>query len=308
MVPQALCVIYVTLIWSTREIEILLMFTGQMGCEALNLLLKRLIKEERPKRTLSSPNPLHESSPAGRRPKIKNYMLIEHPLGFYRNVWQGLRYAVLSCPVCDFLLAVPYPLPPLSPHPAPFTHTYAHYFSSTLLSFPACPLLRRNRGCKPHIPQLPHRQASPGGKRGGSCFGSGMVCSDGMVEKERMGGVGVRDEGATDAADERSGGRRRFGGIGVEKVGGEEKEKRDRAEREAEEEGSVASFHARVCKLYEIAQVAVMLLVHCYRPLERGRDRTVKGVAGPVMLPRAKSLGHKYEIYNEIYGLNSLIV
>ncbi len=51
LVPQALCVIYVTLIWSTREVEIIFMFAGQMGCEALNLLLKRLIKEERPKRT-----------------------------------------------------------------------------------------------------------------------------------------------------------------------------------------------------------------------------------------------------------------
>ena len=51
LVPQALCVIYVTLIWSSREIEILLMFAGQMGCEALNFLLKRLIREERPKRT-----------------------------------------------------------------------------------------------------------------------------------------------------------------------------------------------------------------------------------------------------------------
>ncbi|KAL6719690.1 Factor arrest protein 11 [Lecanora helva] len=49
LVPQALCVVYVTLIWSSREIEILLMFVGQMGCEALNFLLKRAIKEERPK-------------------------------------------------------------------------------------------------------------------------------------------------------------------------------------------------------------------------------------------------------------------
>ena len=32
------------------------MFAGQMGCEALNFLLKRMIKEERPKRT--SPLPL----------------------------------------------------------------------------------------------------------------------------------------------------------------------------------------------------------------------------------------------------------
>jgi len=49
LVPQGLCVVYATLIWSTREVEILLMFAGQMGCEALNFALKRLIKEERPK-------------------------------------------------------------------------------------------------------------------------------------------------------------------------------------------------------------------------------------------------------------------
>jgi dolichyldiphosphatase len=41
--------VYATLIWSTREVEILLMFAGQLGCEALNFILKRLIKEERPK-------------------------------------------------------------------------------------------------------------------------------------------------------------------------------------------------------------------------------------------------------------------
>lgn len=46
--------VYATLIWSSREVEILLMFAGQMGCEALNFLLKRIIKQERPKRTLLS--------------------------------------------------------------------------------------------------------------------------------------------------------------------------------------------------------------------------------------------------------------
>lgn len=37
------------------------MFLGQMGCEALNLLLKRWIKEERPKRIyhLLPPRPPH---------------------------------------------------------------------------------------------------------------------------------------------------------------------------------------------------------------------------------------------------------
>ncbi|KAI7283583.1 hypothetical protein KC345_g2822 [Hortaea werneckii] len=52
LVPQALVISYAALIWSTREIEILLMFTGQMGCEAFNWLLKRYIKEERPTQML----------------------------------------------------------------------------------------------------------------------------------------------------------------------------------------------------------------------------------------------------------------
>lgn len=48
LVPQALCITYATLIWSSREMEILLMFAGQMGCEALNWVLKRYIREDRP--------------------------------------------------------------------------------------------------------------------------------------------------------------------------------------------------------------------------------------------------------------------
>ncbi|ROW06023.1 hypothetical protein VMCG_04638 [Cytospora schulzeri] len=50
LVPQALCIVYVTLIWSTREAEVALMFAGQLACEAVNFVLKRLIKEERPLR------------------------------------------------------------------------------------------------------------------------------------------------------------------------------------------------------------------------------------------------------------------
>lgn len=48
--PQALCIVYATLIWSTREAEVMLMFAGQLGCEAVNFALKRIIKEERPSR------------------------------------------------------------------------------------------------------------------------------------------------------------------------------------------------------------------------------------------------------------------
>lgn len=50
LIPQALCVVYVSLIVSTREVEIALTFFGQLACEALNFALKRLIKEERPRR------------------------------------------------------------------------------------------------------------------------------------------------------------------------------------------------------------------------------------------------------------------
>lgn len=48
--PQGLCVAYATLVWSTREAEVALLFAGQLACEALNFALKRLIKEERPSR------------------------------------------------------------------------------------------------------------------------------------------------------------------------------------------------------------------------------------------------------------------
>ncbi|KAL2197415.1 PAP2 superfamily-domain-containing protein [Corynascus similis CBS 632.67] len=54
LLPQALCVVYVTLLWSTREAEVLLMFAGQLACEAVNFVLKRLIKEERPRRLVAA--------------------------------------------------------------------------------------------------------------------------------------------------------------------------------------------------------------------------------------------------------------
>ncbi|KEZ39059.1 putative dolichyldiphosphatase [Scedosporium apiospermum] len=50
LLPQALCIVYVTLSLSTREAEVLLTFAGQLACEAANFLLKRLIKEARPAR------------------------------------------------------------------------------------------------------------------------------------------------------------------------------------------------------------------------------------------------------------------
>nr|POE93067.1 putative dolichyldiphosphatase [Quercus suber] len=48
LVPQVLMITYATLLWSTREVEIALMLAGQLGCEALNWVLKRWIREQRP--------------------------------------------------------------------------------------------------------------------------------------------------------------------------------------------------------------------------------------------------------------------
>lgn len=52
LVPQALCIIYATLAWSTREVEVITMFAGQLACEGLNWILKRYIKEPRPTSTI----------------------------------------------------------------------------------------------------------------------------------------------------------------------------------------------------------------------------------------------------------------
>jgi hypothetical protein len=94
LVPQGLCIMYVTLIWATREVEIAMMFSGQMGCEALNFLLKRYIKEERPKRKLP-----HEYS-AMRVPRV----------GIFGRFW------ALSSFLLQTLTSV-LPIPPLFESP-----------------------------------------------------------------------------------------------------------------------------------------------------------------------------------------------
>jgi dolichyldiphosphatase len=46
-----LIIVYVTVVFCTRELECVLMLLGQLSCEAVNFALKRLVKENRPKRT-----------------------------------------------------------------------------------------------------------------------------------------------------------------------------------------------------------------------------------------------------------------
>ncbi|KAK1826090.1 dolichyldiphosphatase [Podospora conica] len=49
LLPQALIISYTTLLLSTREAEVLLLLAGQLACEALNFVLKRLIRQDRPR-------------------------------------------------------------------------------------------------------------------------------------------------------------------------------------------------------------------------------------------------------------------
>ncbi|KAK4452285.1 dolichyldiphosphatase [Podospora aff. communis PSN243] len=54
LLPQALMVVYATLLLTTREAEVALTLAGQLLCEALNFVLKRVIREERPSHILSA--------------------------------------------------------------------------------------------------------------------------------------------------------------------------------------------------------------------------------------------------------------
>lgn len=63
--PQALLVVYVTLLWATREAEVFLTFAGQLGCELVNYILKHLIKEERPLRKWALSENLSEDRAVG---------------------------------------------------------------------------------------------------------------------------------------------------------------------------------------------------------------------------------------------------
>ncbi|KZM26683.1 catalytic [Ascochyta rabiei] len=110
LVPQGLCVVYATLIWSNREIEIGLMFAGQMACEALNWVLKRHFKEERPRGRHSHVR----VSPPGRQPTSQDSTLTSaemHGKGYGMPSSHAQFVAFFSVTLTLFLLFrhVPHP-------------------------------------------------------------------------------------------------------------------------------------------------------------------------------------------------------
>jgi len=70
------------------------MFAGQLGCEAVNWVLKRLIKEARPTRECGSF--LRASTPSANNGG--------------RNARKGIRYAIFPCPICGLLFRIHNPL------------------------------------------------------------------------------------------------------------------------------------------------------------------------------------------------------
>ena len=125
-----------------------MMFVGQMGCEALNFVLKRLIKEERPKGKL-----LIFRWSRAYLPKLTRVI--------YRNVRQGIWNAIVTCPIHDLLLRLPHLLPSLPSQPS---------FRQLLPQCRRPPTSPGHAGplhwscwcrCQPSLPQLSHPETSP---------------------------------------------------------------------------------------------------------------------------------------------------
>jgi hypothetical protein len=118
------------------------MFAGQLGCEALNFALKRIIKEERPKRMYQE-NYL-----------LWNLGLIER---LYRNVWKRLWHAFLTRAIRLLLRRLHGPLPPISTVFEP---------RQPGTDFPSYSLSGNSTRCycggrQPYLPDLPYPPPSP---------------------------------------------------------------------------------------------------------------------------------------------------
>jgi hypothetical protein len=156
----------------------MMMFAGQMACEAFNLLLKRWIKEERPKRMDFAP---HQWSPC---------VLRSLPAG--RDVRKRLRYALLAFAIRRLLLDLPNPLPALTPRAYSFHDPFTNLIRRAIIAL-NCRLFvccgSRRKSC---LPQLPHSEASSGRICSWCLFGCGMVRYYYVSQEIWLGGVRPR--------------------------------------------------------------------------------------------------------------------
>ncbi|KAK6334952.1 Dolichyldiphosphatase 1 [Orbilia javanica] len=93
LVPQALMIVYAVLIFSHRELEIILACAGQLGCEAINYVLKRVIKEARPSNL--------KGKGYGMPSSHTQFMFF---FATYISLWIALRNKFIPKPIKTFLL------------------------------------------------------------------------------------------------------------------------------------------------------------------------------------------------------------
>ncbi|KAF3922638.1 Dolichyldiphosphatase [Orbilia brochopaga] len=115
LVPQGLMVVYAVLIFSHRELEIVLACAGQLGNEAVNYVLKRLIKEARPTDL--------KGKGYGMPSSHTQFMFF---FATYISLWIALRNNAIQVAVKPLLLAV---LPVLATAIAA-ARVYLHYHTT----------------------------------------------------------------------------------------------------------------------------------------------------------------------------------
>lgn len=162
------------------------MFAGQMACEALNWVLKRYIKEERPRGKVG----------------IGNYSSVVLILD--RNAWKGLRNALLTCPVRLLLLRHPRPLSPLPTRPPPNGHPHALLTAWSLPSLAPSISLCRGCSCKQDILELSYTKTSHCRMRCRSCLRSSLVRPHNIPAEIWLDRVGSRNLDLKDVTRERS--------------------------------------------------------------------------------------------------------
>lgn len=156
------------------------MFAGQMGCEALNWVLKRYIKEERP-----------------RGKKFGHSSWNECMLMCCRNAWKGLRNALIACPIRHLLLRHASLLPPLPTRPSPDRDAYALDFLSTLRPLYCWPFLSSRCSIESHISELSHAKAGPRRMRSRRDICCSLVRFYHLSKTSRVGGMGFGNRSRT---------------------------------------------------------------------------------------------------------------
>jgi len=199
-----------------------------MACEALNWVLKRYIKEERPR---GKPLQLHHMT---------------RLLTPSRNAWKGIWHAFVPRPVCFLLLRHSDALPPLPARATPNRHPHALYIRRSATPFPGCHSLCRSCRCKPHISQLPHEQTS-------RCwYGSWrhlcicLVRLYNVSKKSRLDRLGTGDLDCKDASRARSRSSRGLGRFWMGKMGRAETKAKLSSPTRSGQEGQVSIYTVKL--------------------------------------------------------------